>query len=201
MVQTLQQTTEYPQLLYVSGGRCPCCWSCLSCRLNGTDMYMAGFPGYAAPRAVFLCFRLAHDASHHGRYTPRSGWFYWPRCSSRCAPVLSSGPRSSASWPGPELQKTADSTQLQFFAGHRHFSFRRGSSSWSRLFSRPQRFPSCCSICPRYVGVQILRCCRGEDLVAPTVAARTLSTTSYLAVTCLVFALEYRILDFLGVDL
>ena len=25
MVQTLQQTTEYPQLLYVSGGRCPCC--------------------------------------------------------------------------------------------------------------------------------------------------------------------------------
>ena len=25
MVQTLQQTTEYPQLLYVSSGRCPCC--------------------------------------------------------------------------------------------------------------------------------------------------------------------------------
>ena len=25
MVQTLQQTTEYPQLLYVSGGRCSCC--------------------------------------------------------------------------------------------------------------------------------------------------------------------------------
>ena len=31
--------------------------------------------------------------------------------------------------------------------------------------------------CPRYVGVQSLRCCRGEDLCAPTVAARTLSTT------------------------
>ena len=27
-------------------------------------------------------------------------WFYWCRCSSRCAPVsLSSGPRCSASWP------------------------------------------------------------------------------------------------------
>ena len=75
MVQTLQQATEYPQLLYVSGGRCPCYWSCLSCRLNGTDMYLAGFPGHAAPRAVFLCFRLAKDASHHGRYAPRSGWF------------------------------------------------------------------------------------------------------------------------------
>ena len=109
-------------------------------------MYMAGFPGHAAPRAVFLCFRMAHDASHHGRYAPRSGWLYWLRCSSRCAPVLSSGPRSSASWPGPELQKTADSTQLQFIAGHRHYLFRRGSSSWSRLFSRPQRFPSCCSM-------------------------------------------------------
>ena len=42
-------------------------------------------------------------------------------------------------------------------------------------------------------GVQILRCCRGEDLVAPTVAALTLSTTSYLAVTCSVFA--FRVQD------
>ena len=42
--------------------------------------------------------------------------------------------------------------------------------------------------CPRYAGVQSLWCCRGEDLGAPTVAARTLSTTSYLAVTCSVFA-------------
>ena len=42
------------------------CWSCLSCRLNGTDMYMAGFPGHAAPHAVFLCFRLVQDASHDG---------------------------------------------------------------------------------------------------------------------------------------
>ena len=25
MVQSIQQTTEFPQLLYVSGGRCPCC--------------------------------------------------------------------------------------------------------------------------------------------------------------------------------
>ena len=31
--------------------------------------------------------------------------------------------------------------------------------------------------CLRYAGVQRLRCCRGEDLGAPTVAARTLSTT------------------------
>ena len=37
--------------------------------------------------------------------------------------------------------------------------------------------------CPRYAGVQSLRCCRGEDFGAPTVAARTLSTT-----LCSVFA-------------
>ena len=36
---------------------------------NGTGMYMAGFPGYAAPRAVFLCFRLAQDAPLHGRFS------------------------------------------------------------------------------------------------------------------------------------
>ena len=53
--------------------------------------------------------------------------------------------------------KTADSPQLQFIAGHRHlFSFRRGSSSWSRLCSRPQRFPSCCSM----VDVPVMRACR-----------------------------------------
>ena len=28
MVQTVLQTTEFPQLLYVSGGRCPCCAGC-----------------------------------------------------------------------------------------------------------------------------------------------------------------------------
>ena len=42
--------------------------------------------------------------------------------------------------------------------------------------------------CPRYAGLQSLRCCRGEDLRGLAVAARTLSTTSYLAVTCVVFA-------------
>ena len=85
MVQTILQITEFSQLLYVSGGRCPCCAG-RAC-LDGTGMYMAGFPGHAAPRAVFLCFRLAPDVSHHGRYAPRCGWFYWWRCPSCCAPV------------------------------------------------------------------------------------------------------------------
>ena len=56
---------------------------------------------------------------------------------------------------GPELQKTADSTPLQFIAGHRLFSCRRGSSSRSRLFSRSSRLPSCCSM----VDIPVMRVC------------------------------------------
>ena len=37
---------------------------------NGIGMYLAGFPGDAAPRAVLLCCRLAQDAPQHGRYAP-----------------------------------------------------------------------------------------------------------------------------------
>ena len=159
MVQTLQQTTEYPQLLYVSSGRCPCCWSCLSCRLNGIDMYMAGFPGHAAPRAVLLFFRQAQDPRHHGLVQ-----------NCRKLRIL----RSCSSLLVIDIFRSAEAVPhgLDFSADHRDSPV---AVQWSMS-------PLC--------GVQILRCCRGEDLVAPTVAARTLSTTSYLAVTCLVFAFK-----------
>ena len=55
------------------------------------------------------------------------------------------------------VQKTVVLPQLQSIVSRRHsLSFHKGSSSWSSLFSRPQRFPCCCSIsggrCPCYVG-------------------------------------------------
>ena len=60
MVQSVQQTTEFPQLLYVSGGRCPFCAGCASAVL------LLGF------------FR------HLGRYGPQGqlqwhvqGWCCW----------------------------------------------------------------------------------------------------------------------------
>ena len=55
------------------------------------------------------------------------------------------------------VQKTVDRPQLQSIHGCRHsLSFRCGSPSWSRLFSRPQRFPSCCSM----VDVPVMWACR-----------------------------------------
>ena len=81
--------------------------------------------------------------------------------------------------PGLMVQKTVVRPQLPSIFGRRHsFSSSRGSSPWSRLFTRPQRFRSCCSFfgrrCPCLLCrvVQVLRCCCGKDLGAPTVAAR-----------------------------
>ena len=74
MVQSIQQTTKFPQLLYVSGGRCSCCvgrvlvpmrLGCvpLGCRRPSlavmdqmdycSGMYKAGIYGEYAPRALF----------------------------------------------------------------------------------------------------------------------------------------------------
>ena len=71
--------------------------------------------------------------------------------------------------PGPELQKTAVSTQLQFIAGHRHLfrSAEAVSSSWCRLLSRPQRFPSCCSM----VDVSVMRGCRFSGVAVEKTSA------------------------------
>ena len=191
MVQTLQQTTEYPQLLYVSGGRCPCCWSCLSCRFNGIDMYMAGFPGHAAPRAVFLCFpwpmmlRIMAGTHHAvagftGYDAPRAVLLFCRQAQDprhhglvqncRKLRIL----RSCSSSLVIDIFRSAEAVPHgpDFSADHRD----------SPVAVRWSMSPLC--------GVQILRCCRGEDLVAPTVAARTLSTTSHLAVTCLAFAFK-----------
>ena len=60
--------------------------------------------------------------------------------------------------PGLMVQKTVESPQLPSIYGRRHsLSFRRSRSPWSRRFTRPQRFSSCCSIsggrCP---------CCAGR---------------------------------------
>ena len=60
--------------------------------------------------------------------------------------------------PGLMVQKTVVRPQLQSIEARRHsLSFSRGSSPWSSLFPRPQRFSSCCSIpfsrCP---------CCAGR---------------------------------------
>ena len=58
------------------------------------------------------------------------------------------------------LQKAVDSPQLQSIVCRRHsLFFRSGSSPWSSLFSRPQRFTCCCSVaggrCPCYAGLAI----------------------------------------------
>ena len=83
-------------------------------------------------------------------------------------------------------------------------SFRRGSSSWSRPFSRPQSFPSCCSM----VDVPVLRACRFSgaavemSLALPQLQLAEKSDSSndpsYLTVTCSVFAWGVQDLDFLG---
>ena len=58
--------------------------------------------------------------------------------------------------PGLMCRKLWTLPQLQSIAGRRHsLLFRRGRSPWSSLFSRPQRFPYCCSSggrCPCYEG-------------------------------------------------
>ena len=54
MVQTIQQITEYPQLQYVSGARCPCC----------------------VGRVVFLLVVAGQDLRHLGRYGPK-GQLLW----------------------------------------------------------------------------------------------------------------------------
>ena len=60
MVQSIQQTTEFPQLLYVSGGRCPC------------------FVGCAASDAPRLCSSWLLQAKF-GRYGPE-GQLQWREC-------------------------------------------------------------------------------------------------------------------------
>ena len=79
---------------------------------------------------------------------------------------------------GLMVQNTVVRPQLQSIEGRRlSLSFSRDSSSWSRLFTRPQRFFQLLfdfrlSMSLLFRVVQVLRCCRGEDLGAPTVAAR-----------------------------
>ena len=66
--------------------------------------------------------------------------------------------------PGLMVQKTVVRPQLQYIYGRRHsLSFSRGSSPWSRLFGRPQRFLRCRSFsggqCPCCAGRACHTCC------------------------------------------
>ena len=98
--------------------------------------------------------------------------------------------------PGLMVQKTVVRPQLPSIFGRRHsFSSSRGSSPWSRLFTRPQRFRSCCfgRRCP---------CCAGSCRFSGAAVEKTLALPQlqlagksvpcyvplYLAVTRSVFA-------------
>ena len=70
MVQNIQQTTEFPQLLYVSGGRCPCCAGCAPhAALVSTTAVCA--PGwlcwFRCASAVFLLVVAGQNLRHLGR--------------------------------------------------------------------------------------------------------------------------------------
>ena len=104
MVQTIQQTTEFPQLLNVSGGRCPCCAgrSCHAALVSTTaDCAHGWFCWLRCASAVFLLIfgimaGIFQKDSCCGMYEAGCAGCAAPRA------VLSSslaGPRCSASWP------------------------------------------------------------------------------------------------------
>ena len=147
-VQTIQQTTEFLQLLNVSGGRCTCCVGRAyhATLVSTTTVCAQGWLcWFRCASAVFLFVVAGQDgcssrcdALHHVRYGPEGQY-----CAVACAKVVfmvivylalfffpSSGPRCS-SWPVRTsrtvarglwftLQKTAGSLQLQFIAGPCH---------------------------------------------------------------------------------
>ena len=87
MVQTIQQTTEFPQLLYVSGGRCPCCAgrACHAALVSTTAVCAQGWLcWFRYALAVFLLVVAGQDLRHLGRYGPEGhllwyvqGWYCW----------------------------------------------------------------------------------------------------------------------------
>ena len=87
MVQTMQQTTEFPQLLYVSGGRCPCCAdrACHAALVSTPAVCAHGWLCWLrCASAVFLLVVAGQDLRHHGRYGPKEqlqwhgqGWYCW----------------------------------------------------------------------------------------------------------------------------
>ena len=75
------------------------------------------------------------------------------------------------------------------------FSFRSGNSSWFRLFSRPQSFPSCCSM----VDVPFMRACRVSGAaVEKTLTLPQLQLGLFLRPFVRCSPVEYRIMDFSG---
>ena len=83
MVQTIQQTTEFPQLLYVSGGRCPCCAgrSCHAALVSITAVFAHGWLCWL--RCVSAVFLLIFGIVA-GIFQKVQGWYCWLRCTSRC---------------------------------------------------------------------------------------------------------------------
>ena len=139
---------------------------------------LAGFAGYDTPRPVFPSVVNARGDSTGAVLGQGDMPFV----------ILSDAFSQTA-------RKTVVVSQLHFFDGHRHsLSFRRGRSSWSSLFSRPQSFPSYCSM----VDVPVMRACRFSgaavemSLALPQLQLAEKSDSfydpSHLAVTCSVFA-------------
>ena len=121
---------------------------------------LAGFAGYDSPRAVFPSIVNARGDSTGAvlgqgdmPVVILSGGF-WSDSSENCGFSAVAVLR----WPSTSP------------------SCRKRRSPWSSLLSRSWRFYSCCffwwSMSLLCWVVQVLRCCRGEDLGAPTVAAR-----------------------------
>ena len=70
MVQTIQQTTEFPQFLYISGGRCPCCAGCArhAAHVSTTAVCAQGWLcWFRCASAVFLLVVAGQDLPHLDR--------------------------------------------------------------------------------------------------------------------------------------
>ena len=156
---------------------------------NGICMYMAGLAGCSS-RCVPCCCLQARDALHHDRYgqeghfcaifrqlhvqrwAPRAVFFPFVRPKMLRRPVRTSRTVARGLW--FTLQKTVESPQLQFIAGHRHpVHAAEAGPDYSADHSDSLvavRFQVVDVLFMRVV--QILRCCRGDVLGAPTDAAR-----------------------------
>ena len=166
-----------------SGPRCSASWRVWTRRIL---VQSVGFAGDSAPRAVFLSLSGPRCAA---------SWPAWSRSTVMSVFVHlalfffpSSGPRCFASWPVRKrrtvarglwfrLQKTAESPQLHFIAGHRHPVRAAEADLHGPDYSADHRVSAVSRSyllvdVPVMRVVQSLRCRRGEDIRAPTVAAR-----------------------------
>ena len=77
MVQTIQQTTEFPQLLYVAGCRCPCCAGRAghAALVSTTAVCAQGRKcWFRCASVVFFLVVAGQDLRHLGRYDPKDSY-------------------------------------------------------------------------------------------------------------------------------